>query len=1183
MRIEGLNLAAFGPFTDQKLDLGPADGKPCIVVGRNEAGKSSALRAITALLFGIPVRSPDDFLHDYKDLRIGARLSGQSGDGVEIFRRKGRSNTLLGPDGQPVDDGVLRGLLGGVEESVFAARFGIDHMRLRAGGQELLEARGDVAETLFGADLGISDVRGVIKQLDDEARALFVPRGQNQVVPKLLRQLKQHKADISAHVTLTRDWQQIDDERKDLEGQRADIAGQLETLRRQRARCERLAGALPLVRERGALVTQLEPLADAQPLPEAYSASQRREALGARERATRAIDKARDEVAELTRQIAELEVPERLLEEEEEVRKRYRELDKYLKEVQDIPDLWARRVMLQDRALELLQSVRPDIALEQADTLKLTTARRARIQRLARDFQRVVERRTGQQAELRDVEPSLDEERRKLDALGEPVDTTDLEAVLASVRADGPMEKQLAEARATAEIDERALADEHARLPLWTGTTQALLQVPLPSQETLNRFDKQFDGLELRRKRLEEQIEDRHAEISKLGRALDALMLAGAVPSEAELVDARSHRDGGWGLLRQKLGGEAISTEAQHAFAGDQALDQTYEEAVAQADRLADRLRREADRVARRADLEADIDASQARLIELQGDRGALDAASDPLDADWRGRWPDGVEPGSPREMTTWCLAVRDLRNEASAVARRRGEVERMAGVVDAHRRALIGCFDALGAPFDAHGETLVRLVDRAEHVCRTQQELRHHRQRLSDRVEALQRRVEQSTRNLDGAQRDLHQWRQEWRSAIEGLQLVEEAGPEEVDAVVQTLDEAFKNLGSASELDHRIKSMRRSRDGFELEVRKVIGRIEPSRVDAPPGEIVPEMERAVRKASEQSKLRRALDKQVRKVERDLARAQQGREDAAATLALLCRMAGCDHEDDLDEAERRSTERLELSRRQAETERALLAVGGGSGTGRATEGGINALIEELSDLDQDELEVQRQSASEESERTELALRAVDERLGSLREQMSRIEGGDRAARAHDAAHSVIAELRERARQYSQLRVAWALLRREIERHRARTQGPALSRAADLFAQLTEGSFARLDVGYGDTDEPVIEGVRPDGTRVRVEGMSDGTRDQLYLALRLAFLERYLTANEPLPFIIDDILVHFDDVRAAAALRVLAELARRTQVVFFTHHEHLVDVAATALSPSGFYVRRLGSEGAGATA
>ena len=85
-------------------------------------------------------------------------------------------------------------------------------------------------------------------------------------------------------------------------------------------------------------------------------------------------------------------------------------------------------------------------------------------------------------------------------------------------------------------------------------------------------------------------------------------------------------------------------------------------------------------------------------------------------------------------------------------------------------------------------------------------------------------------------------------------------------------------------------------------------------------------------------------------------------------------------------------------------------------------------------------------------------------------------------------------------------------------------------------------------------------------RVSVVGLSDGTRDQLFLALRLAGIERHLQDREPVPLIIDDILVNFDDARARSTLQCLAELATKTQVLLFTHHQHVVDLAK-AVNPA----------------
>jgi uncharacterized protein YhaN len=97
------------------------------------------------------------------------------------------------------------------------------------------------------------------------------------------------------------------------------------------------------------------------------------------------------------------------------------------------------------------------------------------------------------------------------------------------------------------------------------------------------------------------------------------------------------------------------------------------------------------------------------------------------------------------------------------------------------------------------------------------------------------------------------------------------------------------------------------------------------------------------------------------------------------------------------------------------------------------------------------------------------------------------------------------------------------------------------------------------------EERQIVALRDDGKEVSVDGLSEGTRYQLYLALRIASLERYLERNPPLPLVLDDILIHFDDDRAAAAFAVLGELAERMQILFFTHHARDLTLAAGAIA------------------
>ena len=147
---------------------------------------------------------------------------------------------------------------------------------------------------------------------------------------------------------------------------------------------------------------------------------------------------------------------------------------------------------------------------------------------------------------------------------------------------------------------------------------------------------------------------------------------------------------------------------------------------------------------------------------------------------------------------------------------------------------------------------------------------------------------------------------------------------------------------------------------------------------------------------------------------------------------------------------------------------------------------------------------------------------------------------------------------------SELRSTAILLQWAIDRYRREKQAPLLQRAGQLFSILTDNSFTDLQLEFDQDDNIHLTGVRRDGGNVPVSGMSTGTADQLYLALRVAAVEDYLGHAQPLPFVADDLFINFDDARAAAGFRVLGELARKTQVLFFTHHQHLLEIANGAL-------------------
>ena len=177
MRLARLDLISYGCFTNASFELPQGERDVHIVFGSNESGKTTSLMAIADLLFGIQEQSPYNFLHEYQTMRIGAMLE-NGAERLDFRRRKGRRETILGPDGFPMvgDEGLLGPFLGGASRAFFDRMFNLSHDRLAEGGRAIIEAEDDVGQMLFSAGTGLSSLRERLSQLDHEANGLWGPR-----------------------------------------------------------------------------------------------------------------------------------------------------------------------------------------------------------------------------------------------------------------------------------------------------------------------------------------------------------------------------------------------------------------------------------------------------------------------------------------------------------------------------------------------------------------------------------------------------------------------------------------------------------------------------------------------------------------------------------------------------------------------------------------------------------------------------------------------------------------------------------------------------------------------------------------------------------------------------------------------------------------------------------------------
>jgi uncharacterized protein YhaN len=275
MIIKRLELKAYGPFSDRALDFdAPLPGLH-IVHGPNEAGKSSAMRALQALFFGFPLRTSDNFLHPYDQLLVGGCLRLADGGELSFYRRKKNKNDLFDHNDQPLPADALAPFLQGLGQDLFASMYGINHETLVQGGQGILDQQGEVGQALFAAGAGFASLKSALAGLDAEADELFRPRAGSKAITQALGHYKDLQARMRGVSLGSQEWQrqcrslaQAEDELRQLTERRQELGRQLHLL-------QRLSRSLPFLSQRRLLLEKLQAMGEVVPLPEDFGTQRR--------------------------------------------------------------------------------------------------------------------------------------------------------------------------------------------------------------------------------------------------------------------------------------------------------------------------------------------------------------------------------------------------------------------------------------------------------------------------------------------------------------------------------------------------------------------------------------------------------------------------------------------------------------------------------------------------------------------------------------------------------------------------------------------------------------------------------------------------------------------------------------------------------------------------------------------
>jgi uncharacterized protein YhaN len=1185
MRLKILEIENFGVYRDKRLEF--SDAGLHVIYGANEAGKTTLLQLLRDTLFGFPHVSNYANMVSGREVAASCTLTLRDGDELRMRRRKGRKETVSGANissGDPVREEQWEQILQGATPELFHNVFAFSLSELTRGQESLAHAK--LSEALFGGGIGgLRRFQNLRQAVTNEAVEIYNPRGRNQVINQLLRRIGEQQREIREQVFLPSRFDQLQAEIEESESDRERYRQQLTVLRSQLERVRRLSQSQPLCRELAEVQAAWHSLHDVDVVPDGDQ-----EKL---ERLTATLESLVADLAEDRRKIELLEATVKIsdtLPVEEDLARWFAEAEQLYQQVDQIQGYRRDTPRRRAEAESLLQIVDGQVRqwLPGGDLKKLDSMPLRRLD--AEKCRQWAERISRSVTKLETLEARREELVGEIELLQEILSAKN-ESAVARKPACVAGREYLRESTILDDLDEehQRLADrlEAADRALASGLSDRDAETPITSEtgpnetgpnetgvsETGDGTRAEFlwaslappavseaQGFQLSLTKVEDEFEDAKreldrclAEVVRLEEEIRDFVDRQAIPDPDQLTIKRSQRD----AILQTLLQEARkgSTENIDELAG------SYGEMVSQVDRLADQLLSSANEVARlqRQKQERSRATERAKVLQDQSQESeqrrdsvlnawqrccamtGLNAITPSVFLDWRRQWELALE--------TW------LRWKE--VGRRRRQAE-----IDCQRWMAIWkeCCP------DLHlSETSVQELEaEIERLQRFETE----RESAAKRLAELELKCEEIGKQLVKVEAEQTTIRGEWTHWQTANDLPSEWTPDLVAVVANELATLQGQAARASDLQRRADEMTNDMNSFVarlLDSCQAMADHFPHRAK----ELV-EMVRADREAEATRELFRFLDDQ-----RQLAQKRQLREEQRETLLneLEAKVARRKHiEGQLsdmygqvgaaDEAAFRqriaqSTRRREVADRRQNLREKLLVLAGDVDI-------PSWQVECAASVGHDLADQESQLGGKLSD-AESGLEASVQRVAILREQFAAASRATTALSASQHLESLRAELSAAVERWAPLMLAKELMDRALAQFEREHQPAMLTRVAQLLSHMTDGRYIQVTRRFDQGQSLVVQ--RDNGDYLLPEQLSTGTREQLYLAIRLAFVLHYCDQHEPLPIVMDDVLVNFDDRRARATIEVLENLSTDVQVILLTCHQRTVEMCGDVCANS----------------
>jgi chromosome segregation protein len=1137
MRLRSLRLLRWGQLSGRSVTLPDGAGLD-ILVGPNEAGKTTTMRAFRSLLSGI--RPSDPAPVPVKDAELEAEV--HVGGEDRVVKRLGRRETgtalldaghrEIAPSGWPR-----------LSRTVYDAVFCLDHHELDASGRALARSGADLGELFFATNVGLEVYVAARKSLGESLERRFSShRGAKQKpVNAAVLALQKAQSTLDAQRVDSTAWARLE---KGVD----DATETRERLRRAREEAGaaheaqvRAVEALPRVRALQAARARLSELDPDGTLPDLAWARDVRSRLEAHEGALR-------EVARLEHDLGETVARRDAIPDDAEILAAGDVLDALA------PSLgWVRAAMeglpAHERAMHAAQDAIRARVEASGRTLDVRDAEAVRAWHAqlpdpeaiaqAREALDALSLRSGHAAQAASDE---EDARTALERCAQtPGDAGQVDGSSLAVALEGARPfrgVRLADARAALAARVAELDAEARGMGLVDADVLRLLGQRHPDDTEIQAELDAAAAAARTRDENERAAQDVVRDMERCARDAEVIRAAGTFVELASLHDARRHRDAGVAAALEALDGTVAPLRV---WAGNGDAAGAVREAVRQADAMADARFDHAESASRLVELDRRVAQGRARLAALEAAGAALDAAVIAREEAWRTRLADLAVPWQPAAaLRSWVASLQRLRDRALVLARESEErAAREAEVSDAH----VALARALGDT-DARDVSLDARVARAEQVLAVLREAREARVQAAGLLRDAERRRERAEATRVTAQAA-------WDTAATAVGLPADVPEAVARQRLRALEELRVLSNDWAQASRDVTGASDVLGAFRARLASLAGLVDPA---LPP---LVQAERLLARrvsATEQRVARMNLTERIDLLARE--------RDSHAARVTACGAALAEARRRVGLAPEESLEPLIVAVEEAHALREQVQVLARDLGGRAA--ALEVLLEGRTAA---ELESAVAAARQRRDEVEAAFQDAVGAVVAAEKDRAQVDGSLAAARAAEARAACGAELSAQLQEYLEEAVAAWILDQAIADAQTHAEDGPLVRASAHFRTLTLGAFEglrALDASSSGTTERYVVAVRDGLDTVGIDALSDGTRDALWLALRIAAIEEHLDREGPVPVVLDDVLVHLDDARAAAALFVLAELSGRTQVLLFTHHAHLAVLASKVL-------------------